>query len=396
MRFVAGYYRISVEKGSQVEHQRTLVEEAVKQDPWLRQFPFVPFLDVGYSGGTTRRPALQRLMAAVASDEVAAVVVKDFSRLSRDHLFLEDCQKNLFPKTKTTLISLTEQYDSRSPEAEEWMLLQGLVHQWYGQDVAEKVRALRAKQVQAGIHWGRAPYGYRKEAGQMVIQEEEAAVVRQLFFWQSQGFTTGEMAQMLQQSGIQTPKREGVWTRNKVWRLLHAPCYDGTMVLGAWEKPVYFSRRQRKKQPQLWHQIERRYPPLAPAILPPEARTQGHPPHPFRGRIFCGGCGQPMVRRWGSYASFTCPRRSQGGPCPAGTLRQDRVAEAVRQVEERLYLAKYGETKAARRQRQEAYAATIQKTLEQEEEQFGWLFRVVYEGPEHFRILMKRNWNQWI
>ena len=47
MRFVAGYYRISVEKGGSVENQKTLVEEAVKKDEWLARFPFLEFQDVG-------------------------------------------------------------------------------------------------------------------------------------------------------------------------------------------------------------------------------------------------------------------------------------------------------------------------------------------------------------
>ena len=382
-----------------MENQKTLVEEAVKKDEWLARFPFLEFQDVGYSGSTSQRPALMKLLRLVQEGKVAAVVVKDVSRLSRDHLFLAACRRQMFPQKKTVLISITEGYDSRKEGAEEWMLLQGLVHQWYGQDVGAKMRALRQKNTKAGIHWGRAPYGYCKTKEGFLICEKEAQVVRQLFAWQKEGLTTGEMAEKLQKNGVDTPKKGGQWTAAKVRRLLQAPCYGGTLVLGRWEKPFYFSKQQRQKPEESWVVKEGVFPVLAQGNRYPAKKTgQKHQvtEHPLRGRVRCGGCKKPMVRRWGSYRSFTCPRRAQGSPCPAGTLREDVVLEALCQMEELLSFIKYGETKQERQRRQAAYAAQFQKTWRKEEASFGWLRTVEYEERGRFRLLLRKNWRQWV
>lgn len=378
------------------------MEEAVAQEEALRMLPLKEYSDVGFSGFTTNRPALRQLLEEVEAGNVAAVVVKDFSRLSRDHLFLAHCRRTLFPQKNTAFLSLGEGYDSRKEGAEEWALLQGLMHQWYGQDVGVKMRALRQKRAQSGQHWGRAPYGYEKTPEGFQISPKEAAVVRQLFLWQKEGLTTGEMAALLNKAQIPTPKKGGRWERAKVRRLLDAPCYEGLLVMGRWEKTVVFSRRLRQRPKESWTVKEGAFPPLNleksrhPLERKEEKPPRQKPPHPLKAKVICGGCGKAMVRRWGSYPSFTCPRRAQGEPCPSGTLRQDAVLTAAEELEQMLFAVKYGETKETRLARQAAYAARIGKILSPKPSDFGWIGKVTYLGPKHIRICLQEHWNRWI
>jgi site-specific DNA recombinase len=67
--------------------------------------------DPGYSGGSTERPALQRLLRDVESGTVDAVIVYKIDRLSRS---LSDFVKiiDLFDQNEVSFVSITQQFNT--------------------------------------------------------------------------------------------------------------------------------------------------------------------------------------------------------------------------------------------------------------------------------------------
>ena len=78
-----------------ISHQREIIEEFCKKKGWRVEDVYV---DDGYSGTTSNRPSLQRLLSDIEEKRINVVVTKDYSRLGRDNLFIEQLREIWFPK----------------------------------------------------------------------------------------------------------------------------------------------------------------------------------------------------------------------------------------------------------------------------------------------------------
>lgn len=57
----------------------------------------VEFVDDGYSGKNMDRPDMQRMLELVKRKQISCVIVKDFSRFSRDHIEQGKYIEQIFP-----------------------------------------------------------------------------------------------------------------------------------------------------------------------------------------------------------------------------------------------------------------------------------------------------------
>ena len=82
------YCRLSVEdmrmgESMSIENQRLMLTEFAQQ----RGFKNIKlYIDDGYSGTNNSRPAYVEMLNDIYDDKIGTVIVKDQSRLSRDHL----------------------------------------------------------------------------------------------------------------------------------------------------------------------------------------------------------------------------------------------------------------------------------------------------------------------
>jgi DNA invertase Pin-like site-specific DNA recombinase len=70
------------------------------------------FEDNGYTGTNLNRPAVQEMLEMVRCGKVNCVIVKDFSRFSRDSLESGYYIEQVFPLYGVRFISLSDHYDS--------------------------------------------------------------------------------------------------------------------------------------------------------------------------------------------------------------------------------------------------------------------------------------------
>lgn len=90
MSKIALYLRLSVEEhgtdeSNSITNQRYLLNAFLDQTTDYQSFQREEFVDDGFSGTSTNRPAFQRLMTAVKSGDICCIIVKDFSRFMRDY-----------------------------------------------------------------------------------------------------------------------------------------------------------------------------------------------------------------------------------------------------------------------------------------------------------------------
>ncbi|MEH2472051.1 DNA invertase Pin-like site-specific DNA recombinase [Nitrobacteraceae bacterium AZCC 2161] len=137
--------------------------------------------DGGISGGTNDRPALKRLMADIEAGKLDVVVVYKMDRLSRSMFgFLQ--MVDVFGKQNTTVVSITETFDSRTAMGR--MILNMLLtfaqfeREQTGDRIRDKVAASRKKGMWMG---GWTPLGYEVQDRKLIIHKEDADKVRGIF-----------------------------------------------------------------------------------------------------------------------------------------------------------------------------------------------------------------------
>jgi DNA invertase Pin-like site-specific DNA recombinase len=173
--------RADAQLGS-IERQRELCEAYVASQAgggWAA----LPdrFDDPGRSGGSLERPALQRLLEAVDAGMVDAIVVYKYDRMSRSLADFVGVLQRL-DRAGVSFASVTQPI-STADSAGRLMLNILLSFAQFERDLTgERARDWKAGARARGM-WtsGPPPFGYRLEAGRLVIDAEQAEVVRWLY-----------------------------------------------------------------------------------------------------------------------------------------------------------------------------------------------------------------------
>ena len=137
--------------------------------------------DGGYSGGNMERPALRRLLADIEARRIDVVVVYKIDRLSRS---LADFARivDLFDAHGVTFVSVTQQFNTTTSMGRLTLNILLSFAQFErevtGERIRDKIAASKAKGLWMG---GVPPLGYDVRDRKLVINEAEAALVRQIF-----------------------------------------------------------------------------------------------------------------------------------------------------------------------------------------------------------------------
>lgn len=110
---------------------------------------------------------------------------------------------------------------------------------------------------------GRVPnivYGYDKTIGDyfnLAINEEEAAVVRQIYEWYiKDGYGAAKISIFLNERGLRT-KRNCQWSQNGVCRILTNELYTGKIINGKQEVTDFLTGQRADKDETEWMVVER-------------------------------------------------------------------------------------------------------------------------------------------
>ena len=137
--------------------------------------------DGGYSGGSTDRPNLQRLLDDVRCRKVDVILVYKVDRLTRS---LADFAKlvELFDAHDVSFVSVTQQFNTATSMGR--LILNVLLSfaQFEREVTSERIRDKIAASKRKGL-WvgGPLPLGYELRDGKLTVVEEEAERVRMIF-----------------------------------------------------------------------------------------------------------------------------------------------------------------------------------------------------------------------
>lgn len=270
---VAIYMRLSREDGNadresnSIRMQRMLLTEYVRQH--FEEYELMEFTDDGYTGTNFNRPGVCRLLELAGAGEVDCIIVKDFSRFSRDYIGLGDHMERFFPAWGIRFISVNDHYDSnvRNASGDMDIAFRGLLYDFYSRDLSVKVKSsLYTRKKKGQYASANCPFGYKKDPEdrhRLLIEEDEARVVRRIFALAEEGKNYGEIAGLLNREGIETPAESGIrkgklrrkpkgekffWSSAGISRILKNRAYVGDMVYGKTMTPEVGGKRRAKPE----------------------------------------------------------------------------------------------------------------------------------------------------
>jgi site-specific DNA recombinase len=137
--------------------------------------------DGGYSGGSTDRPALKRLLADIQSHLIDVVVVYKVDRLTRS---LADFAKivEIFDAADVSFVSVTQQFNTTTSMGRLTLNVLLSFAQFEREVTGERIRDKIAASKQKGMWMGGwVPIGYDRKDRTLTINETEALTVRTIF-----------------------------------------------------------------------------------------------------------------------------------------------------------------------------------------------------------------------
>jgi len=438
------YARLSVENsgkdddGNSLQNQIAVCEDYLDGCPHLRLTEV--YSDNGRTGTVFDRPAWNRLMDDVRTGKIQCIVVRDLSRFGRDYVETGSYLEKIFPALGTRFISVKENFDNFTcGNAMESLSvsLQNLVNAMYSRDISKKVStALRAQMETWSFRNRNLPYGYlwNEDKTAYVVDEEAAAVVRQIFEWKLREVSVYTIVERLKAGGIESPERhkrmagarngdniqgEG-WCPSTIRGILQNRAYIGEMVCGKSETALYKGLKKRLTEKDNWIVVSDAHPPIVSVsdFEAVERQMQKDSTHRetamewsadiragmidlFAGKIFCADCGKRMYYKRqriqckgvvfrGVYDCSTHMRRGHG-TCFKHAMRQDalneKVFNAIRdqlQVAldyEKLLLAmRGGSGEASVREKHKAAVASVKLRLNALKKKRAGLYESYVEG----------------
>ena len=438
------YARLSVENsgkdddGNSLQNQIAVCEDYLDGCPHLRLTEV--YSDNGRTGTVFDRPAWNRLMDDVRTGKIQCIVVRDLSRFGRDYVETGSYLEKIFPALGTRFISVKENFDNFTcGNAMESLSvsLQNLVNAMYSRDISKKVStALRAQMETGRVRNRNLPYGYlwNGDKTAYVVDEEAAAVVRQIFEWKRQEVSVYTIVERLKAGDIESPERhkrragtrngdniqgEG-WCPSTIRGILQNRAYIGEMICGKSETALYKGLKKHVTETDKWIVVPDAHPPIVSisdfeAVERQMREDSAHRETAmewsadiragmidlFAGKIFCADCGKRMYYKRqriqckgvvfrGVYDCSTHLRRGHG-TCFKHAMRQDalneKVFNAIRdqlQVAldyEKLLLAmRGGSGEASVREKHKAAVASVKLRLNALKKKRAGLYESYVEG----------------
>ncbi|MEF2663349.1 MAG: recombinase family protein [Bacilli bacterium] len=287
---VGVYCRLSSEDGDNAEsdsigNQRQIIKDFLKKEENIVIVDY--YSDDGYSGTTFNRPEFKRLFNALTSGDINTIIVKDLSRFGRNYIGVGNYIEQIFPLYNTRFIAVNDNIDSyKDPKSINNVIVpfKNLMNDEYARDISQKVRSVLLNKSKNG-EWvgGTCPYGYKKNPDnihQLIIDEEEAPVVRKIFKMAVDGDGHIKIAKFLNDNGIlcrkevQRRKKYNLsmnaedeeivyhWSTSTIGKMVTSEIYIGNLVWNRTGSISYKDHRQIYRPKSEWIIVEGTHEPI--------------------------------------------------------------------------------------------------------------------------------------
>jgi site-specific DNA recombinase len=345
----------------------TQVEMCTEKAHALGIYQLEIYRESGASGEDIERPEMDRLRQDIVQGKIGKVICVHPDRLSRnlvDKLIV--CGE--MERYEVELIFCDAEYQN-TPEGQLFFNMQSAIAQYELSMIRKRTSRGRLKAVEKQkkiMPMRSAPFGYDLVDAQLVINEEEAKVVRQIYEWYVyQHLTYREIGHELGQLGVLPKRKESKnWNRSSIYRILSSEVYIGIYRYNRRKVKKLKGEKTSNGNPKKTYEyrdasqwITTRVPAIIDKALFESAQRQKEKnttnkgnnrfSYLLKGMIRCGHC----VRIWSGttysgrmnkktgkkerYRCYRCPNKNprkfgtEVGKCPTKTLRAEVIEEYI-------------------------------------------------------------------
>ena len=318
---VCAYVRVSTDSLQQedsLENQTTYFKGFITANP---EWEFVGiYSDQGISGYKENRPGFQKMIEDARAGNIDLIVVKSISRFARNTETVLKFTRELKSIGVGIFFEL-QNINTLSGAGELMLTILAAFAQAESEGASANAKMTYKRKFESGIpaRGLECTFGYKANAqGDIVVDEEKATVVRQIFDLAEQGIWPSKIKQYLNKNGV-PGCAGGDWDDTAVFRVLHNVSYKGDLIL---QKTYRDSRRkQRKNEGQVdqWYIAENHQPIVSPeqwdkvqeilqkrsehlqkpAPPKPDKPRSSRNTYPLSNLIYCPICGEKLIHKWG-------------------------------------------------------------------------------------------------
>ncbi|MDC3418481.1 recombinase family protein [Aquibacillus salsiterrae] len=336
------YARVSTDEqvadGHSIEAQKQLLREYASQ----RKILIVDeYIEEGRSGKNIEgRPEMLRLLKDAKKDKFDAVITYKLDRLARKTRDSLDIVETL-ERHNVQLMSYSENIDTTTPGGKMFYTLLSSFAEMERSTIIDRVKMGMNQRAKQGKWNGGIVLGYNIIEKELVVNEEEAAIVQEIFDLANRGHGYKKIAYMLNEKGYKTKKSKD-FSIATVKGILDNPIYIGKIRFNQHENWSEKRRKGKNNNPdivdgmhtpiiskEIWEQVQqkrqqRSYQP-----------SQSQQPYFLSRLIRCPECGHGMVsakargHKGRIYRYYQCGQFHNKGKsvCSPNSINADRAEQ---------------------------------------------------------------------
>ena len=264
---------LETDDSNSIQNQKSMLLQYAMEQGWD---VYNIYSDDDYTGADRKRPEFNRLLEDAKNRRFDIVLCKTQSRFTRELELVEKYIHGLFPVWGIRFVSIVDNADTANKGNKKSRQINGLVNEWYLEDMSDNIRSVLTNRRQNGFHIGAfAPYGYRKDPeqkGRLLIDEEAASVVREVFTLFAKGCGKTAIARMLNDRGVPNPteykrlhglryqqpkqKISTLWKYFSIADMLSNEVYIGNMVQGRYGSVSYKTKQNKPRPKSDWYVVK--------------------------------------------------------------------------------------------------------------------------------------------
>lgn len=348
-----------------IQNQRLLLTDyALEHDYEIVEV----YSDDDESGLFDTRPDFERMLLDARLGKMDIILAKSQSRFSRNMEHIEKYLHHDFMNLGIRFIGVVDGADTANEENKKSRQINGLVNEWYCEDLSKNIRSAFQAKMRAGQFLGSScPYGYIKDPknhNHLIIDDYAANVVRRIYGLYLQGYGKAKIGKILSEEGVLIPsryKREvlGIhyqnahelnttknWSYQTIHTILNNEVYIGNIVQNKYRNLSYKEKKHIRQPKENWIRVENQHEPIIDDDMFKEVQKRqkirtksvnnGEKASLFSGILICADCRHTMVRTYErrgehKFIGYCCKTyKTQGKQfCQSHSIDYDSLKRAV-------------------------------------------------------------------
>ena len=314
---VTYYARVSSESDEQLNslgNQISYYEDLIRKN---MVWTFVPgYIDEGLSGiSTKKRENFNRMVEDAAENKFDLIVTKEISRFARNTLDSIRYTRELLGYGVGVFFQ-NDNINTLDEDSELRLSIMSSIAQDELRKLSSRVKFGHQQAIKKNVVLGNSRiFGYQKENKRLVIDEEEAPMVRELFkLYATDSYSMKQIEEILWNKGYRNHNGNKI-AHTTMSGMISNPKYKGWYVGNKVKVVDMFTKKQKFLPPEEWVMFPDETGEIVPAIVSEELweaanavlrrrsedvkNRQGICNHAnlLTGKLFCTQCGQPYYRR---------------------------------------------------------------------------------------------------